>query len=211
MPEFQPQVAPEHYESMRYITKERFISYWHQIDEVTRLSPASVLEIGIGNGFVKRFLQERGVAIKSADADARLKPDVVAVLPSLPFQDNAFEVACCFEVLEHIPFSEFDACVREIKRVTSRWVLLSLPDVTPYARMRLEWGFKRTLFRRFFDIGRCKLPSHTFDGEHYWEIGKEGTPLSLVSERLRGAGFADVSTFRVEEDPWHRFFRCRVA
>jgi len=210
MPAFEPQVAPAHYESMRYATKERFISYWHQIDEVTRLQPNSVLEVGIGSGFVKRFLKELGVNVVTADADPRLRPDTVANLPELPFADRSFEVACCFEVLEHMPYDQFSKCLAELKRVAGSWVLLSLPDVTPYARVRLDWGFKRTLFRRFFDLSRRKPPVHQFDGEHYWEIGKRGTALPQVSLAIKAVGFVDVTTFRVEEDPWHRFFRCRV-
>ena len=35
-----------------YDQKPRWISYWHQIDEVLRLAPQTVLEIGIGNQWV---------------------------------------------------------------------------------------------------------------------------------------------------------------
>jgi SAM-dependent methyltransferase len=211
MPEFEPQVAPEHYADPQYVTKERYICYWHQIDEVRRLAPSSVLDVGVGSGFLVHRLRELGMSVRSADADSRLQPDVVAVLPELPFTNGEFDVACCFEVLEHLPFEQFDSCVAELKRVAAKWVLLSLPDVTPYSRFVFDWGFKHTVWRWFFDFKRRRLPPHTFNGEHYWEVGKQGTPLELVMERLRQAGFADVTTFRVEEDPWHRFFRCRIA
>ena len=46
------QVAPDHYFNKSYDTKERFISYWRQINEIIKLGPNRVLEIGIGNGFV---------------------------------------------------------------------------------------------------------------------------------------------------------------
>jgi SAM-dependent methyltransferase len=211
MSDFQPQVPPEHYGNLRYATKERFISYWQQIHEVASLEPKRVLEVGIGSGFVQRFLRELGLNVTTADADPRLGPDVVAVLPELPFESGSFDVVCCFEVLEHLPFEHFRAAVSELRRVSSRHVLLSMPDVTPYGRIRLEWGFKKVLLGKFFDIGRRRPPVHTFDGEHYWEIGKEGTPLERIQRELADAGLTEVSTFRVEEDPWHRFFRARVG
>jgi hypothetical protein len=52
-----PQVEPAHY-LKSYDTKGRFISYWHQIDEIFKLSPENVLEIGIGNRFVSDYLKK---------------------------------------------------------------------------------------------------------------------------------------------------------
>ena len=46
------QVEPNHYFNEFYDSKERWISYWHQINEIIKLNPKKVLEIGIGNGFV---------------------------------------------------------------------------------------------------------------------------------------------------------------
>ena len=51
-----PQVEPNHYFNESYNSKERFISYWHQINEIIKLKPKKVLEIGIGNGFVSKYL-----------------------------------------------------------------------------------------------------------------------------------------------------------
>jgi SAM-dependent methyltransferase len=206
---FRPQVEPEHYEG-DYDNKERFISYWTQIHEIVRLRPKSVLEIGIGNGFVHRYLRQRGFSVHTVDADERLGPDTVALVESLPFDDGEFEVVCCFETLEHLPFEKFHAAVAELARVAGKWVLLSLPDVTPYARIHIEWGFHNKLLSKFFDIPARRPPVHQFDGEHFWEVGKKGYPLERVLSELETVGLEVESTPRVEEDPWHRFFRCRV-
>ena len=50
------QVESNHYYKEAYDTKDRFISYWHQINEIIMLNPDSVLEIGIGNGFLSKYL-----------------------------------------------------------------------------------------------------------------------------------------------------------
>jgi len=39
----EPQVKPSHYFQRNYDTKERFISYWHQVNEIIELEPNSVL------------------------------------------------------------------------------------------------------------------------------------------------------------------------
>jgi len=49
--ELRPQVNRAHY-LKGYDTKQRFASYWHQINEMLELAPDNTLEIGIGNSFV---------------------------------------------------------------------------------------------------------------------------------------------------------------
>jgi len=58
------QVEPNHYFSMSYDSKERFISYWYQINEIIKLNLKRVLEIGIGNSFVSKYLEERGIEVQ---------------------------------------------------------------------------------------------------------------------------------------------------
>ena len=47
---------------------------------------------------------------------------------------------------------------------------------------------------------------HKFNGEHYWEIGKAGYPLSKIIMDIQRAGFKVEKTYRVFEFPYHRFF-----
>ena len=44
------QVETDHYFNAGYDSRERFISYWHQINEIITLTPSSIFEIGIGSG-----------------------------------------------------------------------------------------------------------------------------------------------------------------
>lgn len=45
-----------------------------------------------------------------------------------------------------------------------------------------------------------------FNGEHYWEIGKAGYPLSKITKDIEKAGFKIIKTYRIFENPYHRFF-----
>lgn len=200
-----PQVPPEHYERARYESKERFISYWHQIDEVRRLAPDTLLEVGIGSGFVSRYLRRLGLDVTTLDFDARLGPDVVGSVLEMPFERGAFDAVACFEVLEHLPYGRFGAALGELRRVARRHVLLSLPDAQKAYTVRVRvphvFGVRWLVPRPW---GRPK--PHAFDGEHYWEIGKAGYPLGRICADVEQAGFEVAKTYRVFEHPYHRFF-----
>jgi len=45
-----------------------------------------------------------------------------------------------------------------------------------------------------------------FNGEHYWEIGKAGYPLNRIINEIQRAGFKIEETYRIFENPYHRFF-----
>lgn len=204
--EINPQVSPEHYFNQVYDEKGRFISYWHQIDEIVSLSPSSVLEIGVGNGFVRDYLKKRGVNISAIDIDSRLKPDKVGSVLQIPFPDGAFDVVGCFQVLEHLPFDKFDVALAEISRVSSKSAVLSLPDSTRAYRIDLQIP-KVGEFKTLVSLPWLVPPVHEFNGEHYWEIGKAGFPLSIIYSKINKAGFRITQSYRVFEMPYHRFFR----
>lgn len=204
-----PQVAAAHYApAAGYDTRRRFISYWNQIDQIGRADPATLLEVGIGNGFLHRYLRRAGRAVHTVDLDPALEPDTVASIHALPFADASFDVVACFETLEHLPWGELEPALRELRRVAARLVLISVPDVTPYLRLRLEAGFRRVLVDRA--LGGLPLPArpHVFDGQHHWELGKRGYPLSALRRAIERVGLRELSTHRDHDDPFHRFLVC---
>jgi hypothetical protein len=74
----QKQVNIDHYEFSKYVSKKRWISYWHQLDEIFKCKPINMLEIGVGSGIIKVLCDLFGVDIKTVDIDQDLKPDYVA-------------------------------------------------------------------------------------------------------------------------------------
>ena len=94
--QLKPQVKRDYSYKITYDTKERFCSYWHQIHEVLSLkNPGEVLEVGIGNRFVSRYLRDRGVNVTTLDIDKDLKPDVVGAVLDIPFPKASFQVVMC--------------------------------------------------------------------------------------------------------------------
>ena len=106
------QVDKEHYFSEKYLTKERFLSYYYQVKPILELKPKTILEIGKGNGIVSNTLKQAGFKVTTADIAEDLKPDKICSIDELSkcFKENSFDLVLCCEVLEHLPFNMFDKC-----------------------------------------------------------------------------------------------------
>jgi SAM-dependent methyltransferase len=200
-----PQVESNHYFKQSYDSKERFISYWHQINELIKLKPTSILEIGIGNSLVSNYLKQRGYNITSMDIDPRLNPDTVGSVINIPFFDGSFEVVACFELLEHLSYEQFSTALRELHRVSKKYSVLSLPDASLVYRLCIQIP-KIGDFKKLVPLPQLKVPKHEFDGQHYWEIGKADFHLHRILKDMEKAGFYIMKTYRVFEIPYHRFF-----
>ena len=204
----EPQIEPNHYFNKSYDSKERFISYWHQINEIIKLEPKRVLEIGIGNGLVSKYLKERNLNVITLDIDKKLNPDKIGSVLNIPFTDNSFDVVSCYELLEHLPYENFYKAVSEIFRVSKSYSVLSLPDKNRFCRLYIQIH-KAVIFKKLLPLPRLNTPIHKFDGEHYWETGKAGYPLSKITKDIQRAGFKIEKTYRIFENPYHRFFILR--
>jgi ubiquinone/menaquinone biosynthesis C-methylase UbiE len=200
-----PQVNPIQYDSQVYDSKERFISYWHQINEILSLKPKNVLEIGIGNGFVSKYLKSKGLNIITIDIDERLKPDVVGNGFRIPFIDRTFEIVACYELLEHLQYQNFCPVLKELCRVSKRNIIISLPDVTTVYRLNIELP-RISPIKILIPHPLPRPVQHAFDGEHYWEIGKKGFSLKKIVGDIRKTGIKILKTYRVFEFYYHRFF-----
>lgn len=159
------------YKFKKYVYFERWVSYWYQINEILNLEPKKVLEVGIGNEIVSDCLKKEGIEIVTLDINKELKPDIIGSVENIPLEDNSVEVILCAEVLEHLPFEKFEQCLKELKRVTRRYLVLSLPHFGPPLKLALKMPF----------LKQVKLawkipyhPKHPSPGKHYWEIGKKG-------------------------------------
>jgi len=203
---YEKQVEKSHYDFSKYMTKMRWCSMWHQLDEIQKLNPQSILEVGPGAGLFKTLVEHLGFKIETLDLDPNLQPDHVASATDMPFHDASYDVVCAFQMLEHLPYEVALQAFAEMVRVSRRNVLISLPDSRTLWRYQLHLP---KLGSRDFFVPRPQLstPEHVFDGEHYWEINKKGYPLSRVINDFSKVCRV-VKTYRVVENSWHRFFIC---
>lgn len=202
------QVEKSHYDFERYAFEGRFVSYYSQLKEVLSLKPSSVLEVGIGSRVFGSFIKNNtSIQYTSVDVDEELHPDVVGSVLKLPFADASFDVVCAFEVLEHLPFEQFDHALAELCRVARSHIVISVPHFGPMFSFSLKVPFLPHL------RVAVKVPfpvKHIFNGQHYWELGKRGYPVTLIRRKLSEHGVL-VRDFVPFGSPYHHFFVLKLA
>lgn len=195
------------YSAGTYGTLDRFSSYFYQVRVLLDTKPSSILEIGVGDGVTSEYIKRQtNIAYATADFAEDLNPDVVADVRALPFSDHSFDTVCAFEVLEHLPFEDFEKGVRELVRVARKYVVVSLPHFGPPVKFLLKVPFFPEVRFAF------KIPfprRHVFNGQHYWEIGKRGYSPARIRAVLQRYGTVE-REFVPFENQYHHFFVVRI-
>lgn len=198
------QVNKTHYFNEAYNHKARWMSFFYQIKTLQKIKSQNILEIGPGNGWVTFILRDGGLKVTTVDIDKELMPDYVASVNKLPFEDGTFDTVCAFEVLEHLPFESFVGNLKELSRVSSKYVVISLPDkrrILLHLLLKIPFINYKNIF--------IKIPSfkkHAFDGQHYWEIGKIGYPVSRIKKTIEQSGLRVVDNFVHFDAPSSHYF-----
>lgn len=201
------QIDKTNYNFSKYIHKRRFSSMWHQLDEILATQPDSVLEIGPGPGIFKILASIFGIKVETLDLDPELEPDHVGDIENMPFDDKKYDVVCAFQVLEHLPYDAALVALNEMVRVSRRYVIISLPDAKVVYRCSFQIP-KIGEINLFIPKPTLRSKAHVFNGEHYWEINKKGYSLNKVIQDF--SAFCKIEkTYRVNENPYHRFFILR--
>lgn len=200
------------YKKQGYDYEGRFNSYWHQIHEVVRNSPTNgrILEVGPGNRFLANYLSERGYTAETLDIDSGLNPTYIGSTERIPCSDNTFNCVCAFEVLEHMPFEKFLPSLREMLRVSTDSVLISVPDVRWYIRLEIALASERHRIRKILSFPRLtkkQIKPAQSPKDHHWEIGREGYPLDKIIRTIKSAESAKLQTdYRIIGNPVHHMF-----
>jgi SAM-dependent methyltransferase len=220
------QVKSNHYFKEKYADLSRFISYFYQIDlvidaiqkiripsnknsDISNRDKFKILEVGKGNGLVSDYLKKLGYQLTTCDIDKELKPDYEADIRKLPFADHQFDLAMACEVLEHLPFEDFEKALEELKRVARKWALISLPYRSAGFELVLRFPGIRTIFKKlfldFFLRFPLKFGGIQVSGQHYWEI--DAGPYNLRRVRkLIAKHFRIVKEVRPVLNFYHLFF-----
>ncbi|MCD6393230.1 MAG: class I SAM-dependent methyltransferase [Planctomycetes bacterium] len=185
-----------------------FISYYYQIYLFRELNRNKILEIGIGNKTVSRYLQQNGYNVTTCDYNEHLEPDYVADIRQLPFDDNSFDVVLACEVLEHLPWSDVPQALSELHRVAGDYCIISVPTVRLFVEFVMKFPmilqiFKRTWFDIFLTV---PLPIFTkCSKHHHWEMGMKGYSFGKIRKTLRQR-FRILKEARPVLNPRHHFF-----
>jgi len=173
--------------------KQHWIFYWCQqkIMEGLLDPDDEILEFGVGSGFTANYLRSKGYSVTTLDIDSDKKPDILGNIVDYDFQQK-FDHVLAFEILEHIPYDEFQLAIRNIRAITKGYFFLSLP--------RCE--------RRLIDfsLGLPKLPVFSFkllikgrkikSENHHWELDYREHSIKAVEAEFTAAGFDKKRSFK---------------
>jgi len=96
----------------------------------------SIVDIGCGNGIFLNYLMRDSRCFKrllgidrsqTALKYMRVKK-ICGSIDSLPFKDGEFDLVACLEVIEHLPIKTYYLGLREVCRLSNKYVLLSVPN-----------------------------------------------------------------------------------
>jgi SAM-dependent methyltransferase len=148
-------------------------------------SVESILDVGCGDGRITDALAERWKVVgldSSREALAHVKSEsVLGDACCLPFRDASFDLALSSQMLEHLDDTAYTAALHELGRVTSSYLLLSVP-------------FREDLGMRQIRCCECGLR------QHVWGHLRRFDADSLLRD-LPGFEAVDVRLFGEVQDP----------
>ena len=206
------QVETSHYDFSNYVNQDRWNSYYQQIFEASKCKGKNILYIGTGDGIVVDVLRKIGKNVKTLDFDKNLKPDYVGSVTEIKkiLGKDKFDVILCCQVLEHIPYPEFENIIKQFSECTKEKLILSLPNNNrkisfaisapkPIKNRKKLLLFKHR-FAKNWDINNQGY------GEHYWEIDAKGCPTKKEIKNIIRKYFSKLNFYTLFENPYHMFF-----
>lgn len=126
----------EYYEKLHKFERKLSLDEENRIKTTIDLIPddvQSVLDVGCGDGRIINRLQGKYERICGLDVSQNAlehvkTSKVKGSLENLPFLDNSFDVLICCEVLEHLPHPIFQKAIKELERVSKKYILISVPN-----------------------------------------------------------------------------------
>lgn len=161
------------------------IDKWTQqkIDVIKSIIPedvASIADIGCGNGMITRNMGEKYFLVGIDRSLTALKyvhfSKINADVTHLPLKDNCIDLALSSEVLEHLPGKTLDDAIQELKRISKKYILITVPNqeylsknavkcsecdfefnasfhFNSFCRQKLEGYFPEYKILKFFECG----------------------------------------------------------
>ncbi|MBL7703062.1 MAG: class I SAM-dependent methyltransferase [Ferruginibacter sp.] len=109
----------------------------NRIQTTAGLIPATtntLLDVGCGNGVFLNWLLDQGTKIKLTGSDrseTALKyvktNKIQSDIAQLPFEDGSFDCVTCLEVIEHLPVNVYEQALKELVRVSGKYIIISVP------------------------------------------------------------------------------------
>ncbi|WP_071516658.1 methyltransferase domain-containing protein [Geitlerinema sp. PCC 9228] len=192
-----------------YLSKPRMISYYNQKRIINALGKkvTTILEVGVFNSLFSNILSLEGYQVTRADFDSTLNPDMILDLQSdFELPKNTFDAIVVFQVLEHIPYEDFEKAIKKLAEATNKFLVISLPYSSEYLSLNFRSSFNRDFRGVMLQIPKFWSTKPLVDDEHYWEIGLKGYPKKRIVRSLEQTGLKIRRQYQDKLQPYHYFF-----
>ena len=92
---------------------------------------SSVLDAGCGDGFIINSLPQElysvGLDLSTEALKHVIRKKCLGSITNLPFPDSSFDLVMCNDVIEHLPEPLMLQALKELSRVASKYVLITVP------------------------------------------------------------------------------------
>lgn len=133
----------------------------------------STLDVGCGDGAITNFLVSSRPIVGGDFSLTALRgldgPAVALSADALPFADGTFDMTMATDVIEHLPDAIIEQSIRELVRVSRKYVLICVPQHEPADYFRV-------------DCKKCATRFHAHHHQRGYDIadfaGIEGTSIA---------------------------------
>lgn len=152
----------------------------------------SLLDVGCGNGAFLKYLEDSNksmkiVGMETSEAARNMKMCQSEVskgsIEKIPYENKQFDIVTCLEVIEHLPVTIYEASLRELERVASNYILLSVPYKE--ARVQATCPYCGCKFNPVYHL-------RTFDDEQLENIFDNFKPVKVSKVFIDSFVFAEI-------------------
>ena len=175
-----------------------WLRHYHVVRDLVASAPQRVLEIGSGDGVVRRCVLPLVPVYSVFDINARLEPDYVGDLKLGDVSlTGRFDAVVATEVMEHLPFADLPACLANLYAwlQAGGQAFVSLPHrkssvavLSPRQKLH-TWRFPNGLLSLSEAYNRFVRGRIWIDPNHCWEIGDGRVTQIAVEQHFARVGF----------------------
>lgn len=120
----------------RYTTRDQ-VARFAEVAGMIPTDAESVLDVGCGNGAFVRYVRDArrisclglersraAIEIAKQAFDLEITEGDIA---EIPFEDNSVDLVAALQVLEHLPYRVYGQALREMERVSRKYLLVDVP------------------------------------------------------------------------------------
>lgn len=130
-----PNNQTQSYFSQSNLWTEQIAPYQEQVlADLLSILPSditSILDVGCGNGLITNQLPESLKVVGLDRSEEALKyvqkETIVGDILNLPLDDKSFDLVICNDVLEHLTTKEREQALKELARVSRKYILITVP------------------------------------------------------------------------------------